>query len=121
MSVRKIDGNGFITRVAGNGTIGNTGDGGQATAANLNVTSGGGLCVDGSGNIYIACTGSSTIRKVNGSTGIITTIAGSGVAGYSGDGGQATAAKLYNPLGICMDTANNLYITDNSNYRIRKH
>jgi hypothetical protein len=118
--IRKIDINGIITSVAGNGTLGNSGDGGPATAAMLNLTGGGGIYVDGAGNIYIACTGSSTIRKINGATGIITTIAGTGVAGYSGDGGPATAAKLNGPLGLCMDASNNLYIADNANYRIRK-
>jgi hypothetical protein len=86
----------------------------------LNLTGGGGLVTDASGNLYIASTGSHNIRKVNGSTGIITTVVGTGVAGYSGDGGQATAAKINGPLGITMDASNNLYITDNCNFRIRK-
>ncbi len=118
--VRKIDVNGIITTVAGNGTVGMSGSGGPATAAQLNMTGGGGLFVDKAGNIYITCTGSSRICKVDASTGIINTIAGTGTAGYSGDGGPATAAQLNGPLGLCLDGSGNVYIADGTNFRIRK-
>jgi len=120
-NVRKISVNGYISTVAGNGTAGNSGDGGQATAASLNMTGGGGLWVDQAGNILISNTAGQTIRKVNASTGIITTIAGTaGTAGFSGDGGPAAAALLYNPIGICEDTSGNIYFADASTYHIRR-
>jgi len=119
--IRKISTNGYITTVAGNGTTGNTGDGGPATAAELSMAGGGGVYVDKAGNIYIACSAVNTIRKVNSSTGIITTIAGTaGTPGFSGDGGPASASLLIAPLGMCEDTSGNLYIVDQGNYRIRK-
>ncbi len=119
--IRKISVNGFISTVAGNGTAGNTGDGGQATAASLNMSGGGGLFVDKAGNILISNSAGQNIRKVNASTGIITTIAGiAGSAGFSGDGGPAIAAKLYCPIGVSEDTSGNIYIADASNNRIRK-
>jgi len=118
--IRKVSVNGIITTVAGNGTNGSAGDGGAATAAQLSMGGGGGLYVDVAGNIYIGCTQSNKIRKVNASTGIITTIAGTGVAGFSGDGGPASAAKVNLPLGITADTAGNIYVADQGNYRIRK-
>jgi len=119
--IRKITVNGFISTVAGNGTAGNTGDGGQATAATLNMSGGGGLFVDKAGNILISNSAGQNIRKVNASTGIITTIAGiAGSAGFSGDGGPAIAAKLYCPIGVSEDTSGNIYIADASNNRIRK-
>jgi hypothetical protein len=117
-SVMKISNSGILTLVAGSSTAGNTGDGGQATAATLYGPNG--VFVDNSGNIFIVCTSGQTVRKVNGSTGIITTIAGTyGVTGYTGDGGPATAAKFYSPLGICTDTTGNIYIADQGNSVIR--
>jgi sugar lactone lactonase YvrE len=110
---------GIITTVAGNGTAGNGGDGGSATAAKINLPQG--VFVDTAGNIYIADTGNNRIRKVTASTGIITTVAGSASSGgYSGDGGPATSAKLQSPQGVFVDTAGNMYIADSSNNRIRK-
>ena len=87
---------GIITTVAGNGTAGYSGDGGPATSAELNSPAG--VALDSSGNIYIADTSNSRIRKVTVSTGVITTLAGDGTAGYSGDGGSATSAELYFPF-----------------------
>jgi len=117
--VRKISATGVISRFAGTGTAGNTGDGGQATAATLNAPNG--IYVDNGGNVYVSNTNSHTVRKINGTTGIITTIAGTGgVSGASGDGGPATACKLYAPLGITGDAAGNLYICDQLNYKVRK-
>jgi hypothetical protein len=168
--VRKIDTFGIITTVAGNGTIGYTGDGGQATSASISLAWG--ICCDVIGNVYIGCVG--RIRKLDKITGIINTIAGNGNGlyigdgmdassaqfdptyitidasgnlyitnagdrvfkidttnifrtfagngsqGFSGDGGPATAALLYNPAGIVTDLCGNLYIADAANHRIRK-
>lgn len=114
--VRKIDTLGIITTVAGGGS-GGLGDGGPATAA---VISAAGLCVDSIGNIFIVDIDSQRIRKVNASTGIISTVAGNGFAGFSGDGGAATLAQLNYPVGVAVDKRGNLYISDHVNARIRK-
>jgi trimeric autotransporter adhesin len=116
--VRKVAPNGIITTIAGNGTRASAGDGGLATSAELNQPSG--TAVDNAGNIYIAETGAQRIRRVDGVTGIITTVAGTGVAGYSGDGGIATAAMLSNPQNPNFDSSGNLYFADYVNNRIRK-
>jgi hypothetical protein len=108
---------GIITTVAGTGAAGYSGDGGSATSAKLNYP--GGIAVDGSGNIYIADSTNSVVRKVTASTGIITTVAGNGSIGYSGDGGAATSAELDEPLSVAVDTAGNIYISTFDN-RIRK-
>jgi hypothetical protein len=115
--VRMVNTSGFINTIVGNGTSGFSGDGGQATAAEL--ASPGYLAIDGTGNLYIADYGSQSVRIVN-TSGIINLYAGNGTAGFSGDGGQATAAELNTPVGLAIDGANNLYITDYTNYRIRK-
>jgi len=107
----------IISTIAGNGTSGYAGDGGIATSAEINSPYG--VAVDGSRNIYIADTGNDVIRKVD-STGKITTIAGTGVQGYNGDGGQATSATLYSPTRAVADQAGNIYIADFYNNRIRK-
>lgn len=116
--VRKVNvSNGIITTVAGNGISGYSGDGGQAILAKLaGVTN---VALDTSGNIYIAGI-DHRIRKVNKNTGIITTVVGNGTQGYSGDGGIATSASLYNPLGIVLDASGNIYVADTYNNRIRK-
>jgi trimeric autotransporter adhesin len=108
---------GIISTVAGSGSSGSSGDGGQATSAVLNYPRG--VAVDASGNIYIADTNSHCIRMVTKSTGIISTVAGSGPYGYSGDGGQATSAVLNYPYGVAVDASGNIYIADSYNYRIR--
>ena len=115
--IRKVDPNGLITTVAGNGTYGNSGDGGAATDASLNFPSA--VAVDNSGNLFIADTGNSVIRKVD-KNGIITTVAGNGRLAYSGDGGPATLASLYYPYGLTVDDSGNLLIVDTGNNRIRK-
>jgi len=115
--IRKVTTAGIISTIAGNGTLGYSGDGGQATLAALNAPTG--IALDVFGNFYIADDQNSRIRKVN-TAGIISTIAGNGTAGYSGDGGQATAAELYDPWGITFDAAGNLYITEAGNNVIRK-
>ena len=88
--IRKVS-NGVITTVAGNGTAGFSGDNGPATSAQLNYPQG--VAVDSAGNLYIADTGNNRIRKV--SNGVITTVAGNGTAGFSGDNGPATSAQLH--------------------------
>ena len=105
----------IITTIAGGGST--LGDGGPATAANLNVFPA--IAFDGTGNLYIGCNNAQRVRKVDATTGIITTVAGTGVLGYSGDGGPATAAKVYYPNNIAIDRHNNLFISDHTN-RIRK-
>jgi uncharacterized protein (TIGR03437 family) len=108
---------GIITTVAGNGALGYSGDKGQATSAILNIPSD--MAVDSTGNIYIVDRGNSVVRKVDPS-GVITTFAGNGKAGYSGDGGPATAAELFLPVVIAVDSANNVYIGDAGSNGIRK-
>lgn len=114
--VRKINTSGIITTVAGNGGITYSGDGVSALSTSITVT---GVVVDDSGNIFIADEGNNRVRKVNPS-GIISTVAGNGTAGYSGDGGTATAAMLNNPRRLALDGAHNLYISDKGNNVIRK-
>ena len=115
--VRKVDSSGTITTFAGTGTAGNSGDGGPATLAQLrNPVS---VTVDGSVNVYIVDYEGHTVRKVD-SSGIITTVAGTGTAGYSGDGGRATAAQLRNPASVALDGTGNLYIGDYKGHRVRK-
>jgi hypothetical protein len=123
--IRKVTAaTGIITTVAGNGTQCTTSattgclDGGAATSAKLYTPSG--VAVDGAGNFYIADENDMLIRKVTAATGIITTVAGNGSFGYSGDNGAATSAKLQNPTGVAVDSAGNLYIADEYNHRIRK-
>ena len=108
---------GIITTVAGDGSYGSSGDGGQATSARLSFPYG--VTVDASGNIFIADSANNCIRMVMKSTGVITTVAGNGTAGFSGDGGQAMAARLSNPLFVAVDTSINIFIADAGNNRIR--
>ena len=115
--VRKITPAGLITTIAGDGTYGYGGDGGPATSAQLSTPSG--LAVDTVGNLYIADTYNSRIRKVT-PDGIITTVAGDGTYGSGGDGGPPTSANLGYPRAVALDTAGNLYIADTGNHRIRK-
>jgi trimeric autotransporter adhesin len=107
----------LVNFFAGTGTCGYSGDGGPATSAELNKTYG--VARDSSGNIYIADIYNQRIRMVSPS-GTITTFAGTGTAGFSGDGGPATSAELYYPYGVAVDGQNNVYIADTYNYRIRK-
>ena len=113
--IRKVT-NGVITTVAGSGTAGFSGDNGPATTARLNGPRD--VAVDFAGNLYIADTDNQRIRKV--ANGVITTVAGSGTAGFSGDNGAATGAQLNGPRGVAMDSAGNLYIADADNHRIRE-
>jgi hypothetical protein len=115
--IRKVNTNGIITTFAGNGTYGYSGDGGAATNADLcNPNS---VAVDANGNLFISDVPTDRIRKVD-TNGIITTIAGNGSYGFSGDGGVATNAALKNPNGVAVDARGNLFIADEVNQRIRK-
>jgi len=117
--IREVNGNtGDIATVAGNGAFGYSGDGGPATAAELNGP--GGVAVDAQGDLFIPDYGNDAIREVNLSTGVITTVAGNGTAGYSGDGGQATAAELNAPSSVAVDAHGDLFIADSINNRIRE-
>ncbi|MGD0446232.1 MAG: chitobiase/beta-hexosaminidase C-terminal domain-containing protein [Edaphobacter sp.] len=115
--VRKVTAAGIISTVAGNGTQGYTGDGEAATSAELNLPYS--VTMDSSGNLYIADTGNDRIRKVT-AAGIISTIAGAGAQGYTGDGGAATSAALNQPNGVAVDSSGNLYIADTGNNVVRK-
>jgi uncharacterized repeat protein (TIGR01451 family) len=116
--VRKIDPSGIISTVAGNGTYGFNGDGVSALSARLASPSG--VAFDGSGNLLIADYGNSRIRKVA-SSGVISTVAGNGTSGFTGDGGQATLAQLNSPNGLAVDAGSgDLLIADTANRRIRK-
>ena len=115
--IRKVDTSGNISTVAGNGTRGYTGDGGVATSANLASPSG--VALDSAGNIYIADYANYVIRKVD-TSGNISTVAGNGTRGYTGDGGVATSANLASPSGVALDSAGNIYIADYGNHVIRK-
>ena len=107
---------GNIYRFAGNGTAGFSGDGGPASAAMLNNPTD--VFEDGSGNFYIADRNNNRVRKVSPS-GIITTIAGTGTAGYTGDGGSALTARLHHPNGVAVDATGNIYVADEGNNVIR--
>ena len=115
--IRVIDAAGVIRTVAGDGKPGHAGDGGPATDAELFNP----WCpiLDSSGNLYIADAANSRVRKVD-TNGMISTVAGTGVGGFSGDGGPAAAAQLSEPVGLAFDAAGNLYIADFDNFRIRK-
>ena len=115
-NVRVVDASGIISLVAGTGIPGYSGDGGQASAAEL--YSPWGLTLNG-GNLYIAEWSNSIIRKVILGTGVISTVAGNGTSGFSGDAGQATAAELWHSSGVTFDASGNFYITDEQNRRIR--
>jgi hypothetical protein len=119
MRVRRVSGDGIITTVAGSGPggPGYGGDGGPATDAQLSWPKD--ITFDAQGNLYVADTGNSAIREVSPS-GVITTIAGTGSTGYSGDGGSATNALLNQPSGLAIDSAGNLYVADTNNFRVRK-
>ena len=107
--IRKVDANGMITTVAGNGEYGYSGDGGPATSARLRGPLS--IAIDSAGNLYIAEQSSFRVRKVD-AYGVITTIAGTGVRGPSGDGGPATQARLGPVVSVAVDTLGNLYISD---------
>jgi trimeric autotransporter adhesin len=108
----------IITTVAGNGVVGSSGDGGPATAAEFNLPYG--ICVDRAGDIIMSDWNNHRVREIAVGTGLITTIGGTGGIGFSGDGGAATAAQIHSPYDLALDTAGNIYINDEVDYRIRK-
>lgn len=122
-SVRKVDTKGFIYAFAGNGfgagtgTGGYSGDGGKATAAKLNQPTG--IAFDKDGNLFISDCFNHSIRKVN-KQGIISTVAGTGVSGYNGEGAAANKSQLSYPSAVVVDNKGNIFIADNGNFRIRK-
>ncbi|OQP47511.1 hypothetical protein A4H97_08465 [Niastella yeongjuensis] len=117
--IRRVDViTGLISTVAGTGTTGYSGDGGAAKAAQLsNVV---GVTVDDAGNIFFCDTDNNRVRKVSATDGTISTIAGSAIAGYSGNGMHATAMRLNQPMGIAVDATGNVYFADYKNSRVRK-
>lgn len=115
--IRKISPGGIISTIAGIGTFGFNGDNQAAVNAQLNRPAS--IALDASGNLYIADASNHRVRKVA-TSGTITTVAGNGVAGYSGNGGSATSASLRFPVGIALDSASNLYIADAGNHVVRE-
>lgn len=115
--IRKVSPSGIITTIAGTGVAGYSGDGGPATAAKLSMPFG--IDIDNAGNVYFADCLNHRVRKIS-TSGIITTVAGNGIGGFSGNGGPATAAAMLGPTYIRFDHSGNLYISDNSNNMLRK-
>lgn len=116
-SVFKVDREGILTRIAGTGRLGSSGDGGPAINAQFKLPFG--IAVDAAGNVLVADRDAHVVRRIS-TNGTISTVAGTGVAGFSGDEGPATAARLNSPTGLALDTAGNLYIADSNNNVIRR-
>ncbi len=117
--VRRVDAaTGIITTVAGNGIFASDGDGGPAIQASVGQPQG--IALDSAGNLFVSDGFGNVVRRVDATTGIITTFAGSGAIGFSGDGGPATSAALFQPTGLALDDGNNLYVADRLNHRVRK-
>ncbi|MBV7329405.1 hypothetical protein KFU94_14375 [Chloroflexi bacterium TSY] len=117
--IRKVDTTtGIITTMAGTSEVGDGGDDGLATGALLHEPTG--VATDGGGNLFVADVGNHRIRKVDATTGLITTVAGSGTAGDGGDDGLVTEAQLRRPADVAVDDTGNLFIADTGNHRIRK-
>ena len=116
--VWKLDTSGMIEKLAGTGSFGDSGDGAAATEATLGHPQG--IAVDMAGNVYIADTWSHRIRKIDAVTGVIETLAGTGDEGYSGDGGPAADAQLWQPEDVTLDAAGNVFVADSRNHRVRR-
>ncbi|BDC48031.1 hypothetical protein F183_A03470 [Bryobacterales bacterium F-183] len=115
--VRRINPEGIITTIVGNGQTAASGDGGPALSAGVSPF---GVAVDSAGNLYIADDANSRIRKWTAGTGILTTIAGDGTPGFTGDGGPAAQARLALPTGISVDAQNNVFFSDTLNLAVRR-
>jgi sugar lactone lactonase YvrE len=115
--VIRVDPDGAFTVVAGSGAAGYSGDGGPATAARLHSPSG--IAADREGNVYVADTDNHRIRKID-ADGMITTVAGTGRPGLSGDGWRASSVDLWHPVGVDVDAAGNVYVAEASTYRVRR-
>jgi sugar lactone lactonase YvrE len=120
--IRKIGVDGIIITIAGNGRIGYSGDSGPAVEAALRTfgpAGASGIAADSSNNLYFADQGNQRIRRI-GADGTVSTVAGSGEAGFAGDGGNPNHAKLNYPSGVAIDATGNMYVADSGNHRIRK-
>jgi hypothetical protein len=115
--IREVTPNGIINTIVGDGKVGYTGNGGRATTAELNFNREGGIAVDPGDDLFIADSGNNVIREVT--SGIITTVAGSGQMGYSGNGGPANQATLDNPTGVTISSTAVLYFSDTNNNVVR--
>ncbi len=120
--IRKVDKNGIITTVAGSGSITDANDdtNDNIPAVSVVLSHPSGIAFDAAGNLYIADTDHDRIRRVDGVTGIITTVAGAGQRGYNGDYQLATLVKINSPYHIALDTLGNLFIADDGNHRVRR-
>jgi uncharacterized protein (TIGR03437 family) len=116
-SVFKVDATGTLTRIAGSGRYGNSGDGFAATSAQLGFPEG--IAIDSAGNVYVVDHDANLIRRIT-AAGAISTYAGTGTPGFAGDHGPAAAAQFRNPTGLAIDAADNLYVADTDNNVIRK-
>ncbi len=117
--IRRVDFiTGEISDFAGTGEAGFSGDGGKASEAQLNSPTG--LAIDSKGNLFVSDSGNERVRKIDLETGLISTVAGTGKTGFSGEGTAAMNAKLSNPLGLAVDRDDNVYVVDRGNNRIRK-
>jgi NHL repeat len=116
--IRRVDTNGIITTIGGTGSVGYSGDGGPASSARFDTPHG--IAADPAGNVYVADPPNQRIRRIDAATGIVTTVAGTGSSGFSGDGGPATAARIRYPKGVEIGPDGNLYIADNNNHRVRR-
>jgi hypothetical protein len=116
--IRKIDANGIITTIAGTGAYGYSGNNGPATAAMIDNPAG--IVFDKNDNLFFCDHFNHRIRRIDAITGVITTIAGTGMIGFSGDNGPAANAQLFYPNYLSIDTSGNLYVSDNTNQRVRK-
>ena len=117
-AIRIVSAGGAVTTFAGTGTAGYTGNGGLATNARLSAPEA--VHLAPSGDVYIADTGNQVIRRVAVGSGIISTIAGTGVAGFAGDGGPASAARFDSPRGLAISPTGVYYVADKNNHRIRR-
>ncbi|MES2704232.1 MAG: Ig-like domain-containing protein [Bacteroidota bacterium] len=116
--VRKINTSGIISTIGGNGTYGYSGDGGPALSAQMKQPNG--VIADAAGNVYVSEYAGNRVRRIDATTGIITTYAGNGTAGYGGDGGPSTSSILNGPAGMAFDMYGNLLICDVENHRVRR-